>query len=119
MASVLVVDDAAFMRMSIRKILEDNGHSVAGEASNGVEAIEKYIVLKPDIVLLDISMPEMNGLEALRRIKEIDKDSKIIICSAMGQQQLLAKAVEYGVNDFIVKPFEPSRLMAAIEKVLK
>lgn len=119
MASVLIVDDAMFMRMSIKQMLEANGHSVAGEASNGIEAVEKYPILKPDVVLLDISMPDMNGIEALRRIKILDKNAKIVICSAIGHQQMLAKAIEFGVDDFIVKPFEPDRLMAAIDKVLK
>ena len=118
MASVLIVDDAAFMRMSIKRMLEDNGHSMAGEAANGIEAVEKYLVVKPDVVILDITMPEMNGVEALRRIKILDPEAKIIICTALGQQAMLAQAVEYGATDFIVKPFEVDRLRSAIDKVM-
>jgi len=119
MAAVLVVDDTLFMRASIRQMLEANGHSVAGEASNGVEAIEKYAAVKPDVILMDITMPDMDGLEALRRIKEIDPKAKVIMCTAMGQQAMVAKAVELGAQQFIVKPFQPDRLMAAIETVCR
>lgn len=118
MASVLIVDDAAFMRMSIKRMLEANGHTMAGEASNGIEAVQMYLDVKPDIVILDITMPEMNGVEALKRIKVLDPDAKIIICTAIGQQAMLAQAVEYGATDFIVKPFEVDRLMSAIDKVM-
>ena len=119
MAAVLVVDDTLFMRASIRQMLEANGHSVAGEASNGVEAIEKYAAVKPDVILMDITMPDMDGLEALRRIKEIDPKAKVIMCTAMGQQAMVAKAVELGAQQFIVKPFQPDRLMAAIDTVCR
>lgn len=119
MAAVLVVDDTLFMRASIRQMLEANGHSVAGEAANGVEAIEKYAAVKPDVILMDITMPDMDGLEALRRIKEIDPKAKVIMCTAMGQQAMVAKAVELGAQQFIVKPFQPDRLMAAIDTVCK
>ena len=119
MAAVLVVDDTLFMRASIRQRLEANGHSVAGEASNGVEAIEKYAAVKPDVILMDITMPDMDGLEALRRIKEIDPKAKVIMCTAMGQQVMVAKAVELGAQQFIVKPFQPDRLMAAIDTVCR
>ena len=118
MASVLVVDDAAFMRMRIKQMLEANGHSMVGEAMDGVEAIEKFAELKPDVVILDITMPGMNGIEALKRIKVLNKDAKIIICSAMGYQELIAKAIEEGAKEFIVKPFEAEQLMAAIDKVV-
>ena len=118
MASVLVVDDAAFMRMTIKKMLEAHGHSMAGEAGNGIEAVKRFIEVKPDIVLLDITMPEMNGIEALKRIKELEPKAKIVICSAMGQQAMVAQAIQYGAKDFIVKPFEEDRLIAAVEKVL-
>lgn len=117
MAGVLVVDDAAFMRMSLKKMLEAHGHSVVGEAGNGVEAIRKYSELKPDAVLLDITMPEMNGVEALKKIKEIDPQAKVVICSAMGQQAMVAQAIQYGAKDFVVKPFVEERLIAAIDKV--
>ncbi|MDE6983750.1 MAG: response regulator [Lachnospiraceae bacterium] len=118
MANVLVVDDAVFMRMTIRKMLEANGYTVAGEASNGVEAVQKYTELKPDAVMLDITMPEMNGVDALKRIKEFDANAKVIMCSAMGQQAMVAQAIQFGAKDFIVKPFEQSRVLAALERVL-
>jgi len=119
MAAVLIVDDTLFMRSSIRQMLEANGHSVAGEATNGKEAIEKFEEVKPDVILMDITMPDMDGLEALRRIKEIDPKAKVIMCTAMGQQAMVAKAVELGAQQFIVKPFQPDRLMAAIDSVCK
>lgn len=118
MASVLIVDDAAFMRLTIRQILEPEGHTVAGEAGTGVEAWQMYAQVKPDVVILDITMPDMNGIEALKRIKIIDPNAKIIICSALGQHEMVAKAIEYGAQEFIVKPFQPNRLTAAVAKVL-
>lgn len=118
MAGVLVVDDAAFMRMTLKKMLEANGHSVVGEAENGIEAVKKYVEVKPDVVLLDITMPEMNGVEALKKIKEIDPAARVVICSAMGQQAMVAQAIQFGAKDFVVKPFEEERLIAAINKVI-
>lgn len=118
MASVLIVDDAAFMRLTIKQMLEAHGHSMAGEAGNGIEAVKKFVEVKPDAVFLDITMPEMNGIEALKRIKGIDPNAKIIICSALGQQEMLAQAIQYGAKDFIVKPFEEARLIAALEQVM-
>ena len=118
MAKVLIVDDAAFMRMTIRQMLEKGGHETIGEAENGVEAVKKFIELKPDVVLLDITMPEMNGVEALKRIKELDSKARVIICSAMGQQAMVANAIQYGAKDFIVKPFEQDRLIASVDKVM-
>lgn len=119
MARVLVVDDAAFMRLTIKQMLEAHGHSMAGEAENGIEAVKKFAEVKPDVVFLDITMPEMNGIEALRCIKTLDANAKIIICSAMGQQEMLAQAIQYGAKDFIVKPFEEERLIAALEQVIR
>lgn len=119
MASVLIVDDTLFMRASIKQMLEKNGHSVAGEASNGVEAIERFAAVKPDVILMDITMPDMDGLEALKRIKEIDPNAKVVMCTAMGQQAMVAKAVELGAQQFIVKPFQAERLIAAIENVMR
>lgn len=119
MAAVLIVDDTLFMRASIRQMLEANGHSVAGEAANGVEAIEKFAAIKPDVILMDITMPDMDGLEALRRIKEIDPKAKVVMCTAMGQQAMVARAVELGAQQFIVKPFQAERLMAAIDSVCR
>ena len=118
MARVLVVDDAAFMRMTIKKMIESDGYVVAGEAQNGVEAVQKYMEYQPDAVLLDITMPAMNGVDALKRIKEFDPKAKVIICSAMGQQAMVAQAVQSGAKDFIVKPFEKDRLIAALKRVL-
>lgn len=118
MAKVLIVDDAAFMRMTIRQMLEKGGHETIGEAENGVEAVKKFIELKPEVVLLDITMPEMNGVEALKRIKELDPKARVIICSAMGQQAMVANAIQYGAKDFIVKPFEEDRLIASVNKIM-
>ena len=118
MARALVVDDAAFMRMTIKQMLEANGHSMAGEAATGVEAVERYLDVKPDFIILDISMPEMNGIEALKRIKVLDPDAKAIVCTAIGQQVKLAEAIEAGALEFIVKPFEAAQLMQAIDKVM-
>ena len=119
MAAVLIVDDTLFMRASIKQMLEANGHSVAGEASNGVEAIAKFAEVKPDVILMDITMPDMDGLEALRRIKQIDPNAKVVMCTAMGQQAMVAKAVELGAQQFIVKPFQAERLIAAIDTVCR
>ena len=87
MANVLLVDDAAFMRMTIRKMIEEDGYTIVGEAGNGVEAVQKYMDIRPDVVMLDITMPEMNGVDALKRIKEFDPNAKVIMCSAMGQDR--------------------------------
>jgi len=119
MASVLVVDDASFMRMTIKKMLEANGHTMVGEAATGVEAIERYAQLKPDVVILDITMPEMNGIEALKRIKVLDPKARVIICSAAGYRDKLAQAIENGAEQFVVKPFEAAHLIGAIEKVMR
>ncbi len=118
MASILIVDDAIFMRQSLKRALEAHGHTVCGEAGDGREAIAKFAELKPEVTILDITMPQMSGLEALKRIREIDSNAKIVICSALGQQEQLAKAIQYGAQDFIVKPFQEERMIAAIEKVL-
>ena len=118
MAEVLIVDDAAFMRLTIRQMLESHGHSVAAEASNGLEAVWRYKEVKPDVVILDLTMPEMNGLDALDHIREHDPKAKVIVCTAMGQHTMVAQAIEKGAKDFIVKPFEVGRLIAAIEKVM-
>lgn len=118
MAKVLIVDDAAFMRLTIRQILEPKGYTIVGEAATGIEAWQKYAELRPDVVILDITMPDMNGIEALKRIKIIDPNARIIICSAMGQHEMVTKSIEYGAQEFIVKPFAPDRLVAAFEKIL-
>ncbi|MBP1949135.1 two-component system, chemotaxis family, response regulator CheY [Virgibacillus subterraneus] len=115
---ILIVDDAAFMRMMIKDILSKNGFEVVGEAQDGVEAIEKYKELKPDLVTLDITMPEMDGLAALKELKQLDGDANIIMCSAMGQQAMVIDAIQAGAKDFIVKPFQAERVVEAIQKAL-
>ncbi|MBO5354427.1 MAG: response regulator [Lachnospiraceae bacterium] len=119
MASVLIADDAIFMRATIKQMLDRQGHVTIAEASDGAETIEKFVETKPDIIILDITMPGMNGIEALKRIRELDRTAKIIICSAIGQQEIIAKAIQCGASDFIVKPFEASQLLEAIEKVMR
>jgi len=116
---VLIVDDAAFMRMLLRDIITKAGYEVAGEAANGVEAVEKYRELKPDVVTMDITMPEMDGIQAIKKIREIDPGAKIIVCSAMGQQSMVIEAIQAGAKDFIVKPFQHSRVVEALAKVTR
>ncbi|HEU23801.1 MAG: two-component system response regulator [Mesoaciditoga sp.] len=116
---VLIVDDAAFMRMLLKDIVTKAGYEVAGEASNGKEAIEKYKELNPDIVTMDITMPEMTGIEATKEIIKMDPNAKIIMCSAMGQQMMVVEAIQAGAKDFIVKPFQQSRVVEALSKVAK
>jgi len=118
-ARILLADDLSFMRMVQKEILEDKGYTIVGEASDGLEAIEMYKKLSPDLIILDITMPHMNGLEAMHKIFEIDKKAKIVMCSALGQQQLIVEAIKSGVKDFIVKPFKPERIINSIEKALK
>ncbi|MBX6394178.1 MAG: response regulator [Alicyclobacillaceae bacterium] len=115
---ILIVDDAAFMRMMIKEILTKHGYEVVGEAVNGVQAVEKYQELKPDLVTLDITMPEMDGIEALKRIRQIDPQAKVIMCSAMGQQAMVIDAIQAGAKDFIVKPFQADRVIEAVRKTL-
>lgn len=116
--NILVVDDAAFMRMMIKDILTKNGYTVAGEAENGAKAFEKYNELKPDLVLMDITMPEVDGIQALKNIKGADPNAKIIMCSAMGQQAMVIEAIQSGAKDFIVKPFQADRVLEAVKKVV-
>ena len=116
MKRVLIVDDASFMRISLRKILESNGFEVVGEAVNGLEAVNKYMILKPDIVTMDITMPEMNGVEALTQIKKQDPSAKVIMISALGQQSWVKKAIMLGAKGFVVKPFKEEIIMAALSK---
>lgn len=118
MARVLIVDDAAFMRMMIKDILEKNGYEVVGEASNGLKAVELYKAEKPDVVTMDITMPDMDGIEAVKEIKGFDPAAKIIMCSAMGQQTMVMDAIRSGARDFIVKPFQAERVLEAIRKTL-
>lgn len=116
---ILLVDDAVFMRMKLKDILEKNGYEVVGEAQNGVEAIEKYKSEKPDLVTMDITMPEMDGVTALRKIKELDPKAKVIMCSAMGQQSMVMDAIQAGAIDFIVKPFDNDRVIESLNKATK
>ncbi|MBR1893610.1 MAG: response regulator [Lachnospiraceae bacterium] len=116
--SVLVCDDAAFMRMMIKDILSKNGYEVAGEAENGAIAVKKYAELKPDLVLMDITMPEMDGIQALKAIKGSDPSALVIMCSAMGQQAMVIEAIQSGAKDFIVKPFQAERVLEAVKKVI-
>ncbi|BAU27680.1 two-component system chemotaxis response regulator CheY [Aneurinibacillus soli] len=115
---VLIVDDAAFMRMMIKEILTKNGFNVVGEASDGAQAVEKFKELSPDLVTMDITMPEMDGITALKEIRKLDSSAKVIMCSAMGQQAMVIDAIQAGAKDFIVKPFQADRVIEAIKKTL-
>ena len=116
--NILIVDDAAFMRMMIKDILTKNGYNVVGEAENGAKAIEKYNETKPDLVLMDITMPEMDGIQVLKKIKESDPKAMVIMCSAMGQQAMVIESIQSGAKDFIVKPFQADRVLEAVKKVV-
>jgi two-component system chemotaxis response regulator CheY len=118
MASILIVDDAAFMRMMIKDILSKNGYTVVGEAENGIKAVEKYKDLNPDLVIMDITMPEMDGIQAVKQIKSLNSAAKIIMCSAMGQQAMVIESIQAGARDFIVKPFQAERVIEAVKKVV-
>lgn len=116
--NILICDDASFMRMMIKDILTKNGYTVVGEAENGAKAVEKYAELKPDLVLMDITMPEMDGIQALKKIKEADPSATVIMCSAMGQQAMVIESIQSGAKDFIVKPFQADRVLEAVRKVV-
>ena len=116
--NILIVDDAAFMRMMVKDILTKGGYNVVGEAENGIVAVQKYAELKPDLVTLDITMPEMDGIQALKKIKEVDANANVIMCSAMGQQAMVIEAIQNGAKDFIVKPFQADRVLEAVKKVI-
>lgn len=118
MVRILVVDDAAFMRMMIKNIIEKSGYVVCGEAENGKQALEKYKELKPDLVTMDITMPVCDGLEGLKNIKAYDENAKVVMCSAMGQQAIVLEAIRAGAIDFIVKPFQPDRVLETINKAI-
>jgi two-component system chemotaxis response regulator CheY len=113
---IMIVDDAIFMRMKLKDIVEKNGYEVVAEAQNGAEAIEKYRAERPEIVTMDITMPEMNGIEALKGIRQIDPHAKVVMCSAMGQQAMVMEAIQAGATDFIVKPFETDRVLDSLVK---
>ena len=119
MARILIVDDAAFMRMMLKDILTKGSHVICGEAANGQEAVEKYSELKPDLVTMDITMPVMDGIQALGRIRQSDPNASVIMCSAMGQQAMVIQAIQEGAKDFIVKPFDAGRVLEAIGKVCR
>ena len=117
-ARVLIVDDAIFMRSVIRDILERGGYTVCGEADTGLKAVEMYKQLEPDFVTMDIVMPELDGIEAVRRVMKIDPNARILMCSAMGQQSLVIEAIQAGAKDYVIKPFQASRVLAAVQRVL-
>lgn len=116
--NILIVDDAAFMRMMIKDILTKNGYTVCGEAVNGQDAVQKYAELQPDLVIMDITMPEMSGVDALKAIKTTNPSAQVIMCSALGQQDMVVEAIQFGALDFIVKPFQEERLIKAISKFI-
>ena len=116
--TILLVDDAAIMRMMLKDILTKNGYDVVGEAENGVKAVEKYKELKPNLVIMDITMPEMNGIDATKGIKASDPGATIVMCSAMGQQSMVIESIQAGAKDFIVKPFQHDRVLEAVQKVI-
>ena len=115
---VLLVDDALFMRKMIGDILKNSGYEIAGEAENGRDAIDKFIELKPDIIFMDITMPDIDGIHAVREIKKVDASAKIVMCSAMGQDAFVKDALKAGASDFISKPFQPSRILETAQRVL-
>ncbi len=116
MATVMIVDDASFMRLALKNLLVPQGYEIVGEAGNGLEAIELYKEVNPDFVLMDITMPDMNGIEAVQRIREIDDGAKIIMCSALGQQSKIFEAIDAGALDFVVKPFQPEDVIEALKR---
>ncbi len=118
-ASVMIVDDAAFMRMMLKDVLTKNGYTVVGEAENGAVSVDKYMDLKPNLTIMDITMPEMDGLQAVKEIRKRDSQARIIMCSAMGQQAMVIEAIQSGAKDFVVKPFQAERVIEAVTKALK
>ncbi len=118
MPSVLIADDAAFMRMMIKNILSDAGYEIVGEAENGRVAVSRHRELKPDLTTMDITMPEMDGIAALREIRAADPEARVVMCSAMGQQSMVIESIQAGARDFIVKPFQPERVLEAVQKAL-
>jgi two-component system, chemotaxis family, chemotaxis protein CheY len=118
MARVLVVDDAAFMRKMVSDALSGGGHEIVGEAANGSEAVQRFQELRPDVMTLDITMPEKDGLTALREIIAVDPGAKVVMCSALGQESKVLESIKLGAKDFVVKPFQADRVLSAIEKAL-
>jgi len=119
MARVLVADDASFMRQMIREIVESEGFEVCGEASDGVEAVDEFKRLQPDVVTMDIVMPRKSGIDAVRGIMALDPTARVVMCSALGQETLVTEAIQAGAKDFVVKPFQPSRVLEAVQRVLR
>ncbi len=115
---ILITDDALFMRVTLKNILTKNGYEIAGEAANGRESVEMYKTTRPDLVTMDITMPEMDGISAVREIRSFDPNAKIIMCTAMGQKNMVMEAVTAGARDFIVKPFQPEKVLEAVNKLL-
>lgn len=118
MPKVLIADDAAFMRMMLKDILSKNGYEVVGEAANGQEAVDQYDSLKPDLVTMDITMPVCDGIQALKSIMGKDPKARVIMCSAMGQQSMVIESIQAGAKDFIIKPFQPQRVLDSVQKAL-
>ncbi|NLK38039.1 MAG: response regulator [Epulopiscium sp.] len=118
MAKILLVDDAAFMRMMVKDTLTKNGYTDIYEAADGVQAVEKYNEVHPDLVIMDITMPNMDGLEALKAIRTIDANASVVMCSAMGQEAMVIEAIKSGAKDFIVKPFKPDRILKTVTTIL-
>lgn len=119
MAKILIVDDSKTSRKFLRNMLEDAGHEIVSEAVNGAEGVEKYKMYKPDVVTMDITMPVMDGIEALKQIRNLDKDAKIVMVTAAGQKGKMLEAVKYGAADFIAKPFEPDHIISIVNKITK
>jgi two-component system chemotaxis response regulator CheY len=118
MARVLVVDDAAFMRKMVTDALSGGGHEIVGEAANGTEAVQRFQELRPDVMTLDITMPEKDGLTALKEIIAVDPGAKVVMCSALGQESKVLESIKLGAKDFVVKPFQADRVLSAIDKAL-
>ncbi|MCK4321407.1 response regulator [candidate division WOR-3 bacterium] len=116
---VLIVDDAIFMRKMLGDILRKGGYEICAEAENGAEAVERYLEYKPDLVTMDIIMPDISGIDTVKEIIEKDRDAKIVMVSAMGHQSLVVEAIQAGAKDYVVKPFQPSRVLEAVQRVLK
>ena len=119
MSRVLIADDASFMRQMIREIIEPEGYEVVGEASNGIEAVEQFIELRPDLVTMDIVMPKRSGIDAVKGILAEDAQARVVMCSALGQETLVMEALQAGAQDFIVKPFKPDAVIATMKKILE
>jgi two-component system chemotaxis response regulator CheY len=119
MKRVLVADDASFMRQMIRDIVEPEGYEVVGEASDGVEVVERFKELHPDLIMMDIVMPKRSGIDAVKAIMELDGAARVVMCSALGQEALVMEAIQAGAKDFIVKPFKPDAVVTTLAKVLE